>query len=128
METEDVEFESESEESEESESEPEESESEPEEESAEPEEESEPELVDTFFLFFLFFLPPRDAAAVGLGRFLSCFLLVVVVVVVVVVAEVVEAPKKFSVVGILVAFCVAAEAEREVAAALRLRICAPYFL
>ena len=36
--------------------------------------------------------------------------------------------KKFKLEGILVAFCVVEEADRDVEAALSLRICAPYFL
>ena len=45
-----------------------------------------------------------------------------------VVIAVVVLLKKFKLEGILVAFCVVEEADRDVEAALSLRICAPYFL
>ena len=71
------------------------------------------------------------AARTGRGRFFflsfckrrSCFFFVVFIDEVVVVT-----PKKFKLDGIFVAFCVAAEEDIEVAAALNFRICAPYFL
>ena len=87
-----------------------------------PEFESEEEAVTGVFCL-IFFLE------IGRGLFFFFFFwLDVVVVEDVVVIAVVVLLKKFKLEGILVAFCVVEEADRDVEAALSLRICAPYFL